>query len=221
MIENNKNSVFILFLFFGAFVECQNIGIVNGEIADIKNFPYQIAIWYRWPRYIPTSLRLHYFASGGTIIGDKWILTTAHSVEEGYDYYIRAGSSESNEGGETFEIEDIILNPDFNENDFTRRGDIAVLKLKEHITYSETMQRIVIADKYLNLYTNAKLKVSGYGQLGFLGPLEYKLRNYTAEFISMEECEGYCTYLPRDTLCLWDRKQISQSKLKQFSSIFI
>lgn len=77
MIQIYKNSVFLFFLFFGAFVwqnrsvEGQNIEIVNGDIADIKDFGYQIAVWYRWPGHLWYFLQSHYFACGGVIISEN------------------------------------------------------------------------------------------------------------------------------------------------------
>lgn len=223
MIKINIISVFLFFLFFCAFVECQNcfirhqnIGIVNGEPADIREIPYQIAIWYRWPGFLPYILQKHYFNCGGVIIGQKWILTAAHCVDEGYDYYIRAGSSYSNEGGKCFEIKNITLHPDFNGNYADSANDIAIMELQENIIYDETMHAIDFPDENFKLRVTQMVKISGNGYSDVLGPNTIQLMKFTPNVISKDVCEESYVYMPKDVFCILDRKHKSTSKLKIF-----
>lgn len=86
--------------------------------------------------------------------------------------------------------------------------------------YSDTIRGIRLANKYVRLFPKAKLKISGYGLLAYLGSLDYQLRNYTPEFISNAECEGDYTYSPKDMFCVFDRKLATQGKLKPIFTDF-
>lgn len=78
------------------------------------------------------------------------------------------------------------MHPEYNGNDFTER---APLELEGYIEYNERMRRMELPNKYFKLHTKDKLNISSYGTLGYLDPSDHKLRNFTAEFISIEECK--------------------------------
>lgn len=199
---------------------CNNVEIVNGETADIADFPHQVYVWYRWPSWWFWSYE--YKFGGGTIIGPKHILTAAHVVDDGYEYFIRAGASRC-DGGAVLEIEDIILHPEFDADYEDSRSDIAIIVLKDNIKFNDTIQAVEIAYKGIKLPMNHTCNFTGCGSAGYDGPVVNQLMKTKLQLISRDECRESYNYMPQGVTCFKDQRKISTSKLnsvQKFKSFF-
>ena len=89
---------FILFIF--CFVisapSFSQARVIGGTDADIKDFPWQVAVDY---------------GCGGTIIGDSWVLTAAHCVVGGANVIYAGNSAPYASGGETYSVANVITHP--------------------------------------------------------------------------------------------------------------
>ncbi|XP_020912661.1 transmembrane protease serine 3 [Exaiptasia diaphana] len=130
-------------------IECgtkgQGIGrIVGGtNVTTVGQWPWQITIQVKHAGF-------HF--CGGSIIKPRWIVTAAHCFKENANpsrYSVTAGelNLEKQEGDEqVMEIAKIIRHSEFNKTGHTEY-DIAVLKLKNKITFNDKVRPICLPTK--------------------------------------------------------------------------
>ena len=94
--------------------------IVNGEDADIEDFPFQVALRTRDSQFQ---------FCGGTLINSRYVLTAAHCVfgSSADEIEILAGSADLNTGGERINVQAVRSHPEFGE---TIDYDVAILRLE-------------------------------------------------------------------------------------------
>ena len=104
--------------------------IIGGTDAAIENFPWQV--YFTAGRYL----------CGGSIIGEKWILTAAHCTFDDEDIAIpknkmaiKVGTNypKSSTTGKIYYIENVIVHEDYSPD--TYLNDIAILELKDSIDF--------------------------------------------------------------------------------------
>ena len=109
-------------------VRQENVKITGGTTASITDFPYQVY-------FIAGNYRC-----GGTIIGDKWILTAAHCTEDDFylpvpvaDMKIRVGlnNPQNPADGQTYDVKNVIVHEGYDNQ--TLLNDIALLELTDTI----------------------------------------------------------------------------------------
>jgi secreted trypsin-like serine protease len=109
-------------------VRNQNVKITGGTTAFITDFPYQVY-------YVSGDYRC-----GGSIIGNKWILTAAHCTEDDYGNSIPAAAMRIRVGlnnpanpadGQTYYVRNVIVHENFDNQ--TLKNDIAILELQDTI----------------------------------------------------------------------------------------
>ena len=104
--------------------------IIGGEDVDIADYPWQVYILYTVGEYI--------YSCGGTIIGDKWILTAAHCTTDDDKMFVDAGDmrvytgSSAPHSGDQYQVKTIIRHENYNK--YTDANDIALLELETEIT---------------------------------------------------------------------------------------
>ena len=95
--------------------------IVNGEDADIEDFPFQVAL-----RTSDTQFQF----CGGTLISSRYVLTAAHCVDEGRtanEIEVLLGSADLTSGGERVNVQAIRRHPEYGQ---TIDYDLALLRLE-------------------------------------------------------------------------------------------
>ena len=98
-----------------------NRRIVGGEKTDIRQHPWQVALQFKGN-----------FFCGGSIIGQRWVLTAAHCFKlsaRGGDWRAKAGATNHATSGVWAEVERVIVHEKYNPT--TYENDIALIKLKQ------------------------------------------------------------------------------------------
>ena len=111
--------------------------VVGGVDVDIKDYPWQVAL---------TSNPNGSGFCGGSIIGDSWVLTAAHCVnnDSPSGLYIRGGTSSSfASGGDSYSVSQIIIHPNYSGNSY----DFALIEINGEFEYGENMQKIDLIDE--------------------------------------------------------------------------
>ena len=127
--------------------------IVGGEEAKEGQFPYQVRIYSVGNDTVGFC--------GGSVIGDKWVLTAAHCVLDVTEVMVGYGSTDRSETTKV-PSEKVIVHPTFLEG---KAADVALIKLQSPIGEAN---RIGLADEQAEkslAAPGAKLVVSGWGAL--------------------------------------------------------
>ena len=127
-----------------------NRRIVGGEKVDIKQHPWQVALQFKGN-----------FFCGGSISGDRWVLTAAHCFNfstRGGDWRAKAGATNHAKAGNWAEIEPVIVHEKYNKE--TYENDIALIKLR---LPSPAGKVIRLVDPSATLPVEQPLEVTGWG----------------------------------------------------------
>ncbi|XP_044757149.1 trypsin-3-like [Coccinella septempunctata] len=154
-----------------------NLNIAGGEPADIKDFPYQV------------SLRLGNAKCGGAILNEKYILSAAHCTYDvdPKEIMVRAGSNLLNSGGVVIAVDATFQHESF--DPVTYDYDIVILKLKEDLTFTDSISPIDLVPAGFIIEDNRLAIVTGYGAIGPDGPLAKSLQKVDLPLISTETCQ--------------------------------
>lgn len=142
-------------------------------------------------------------------------------MDDGFDYYIRAGSSRSDMGGNIYELKRVILHPDFNATYQT--NDISILELNKEIVYDENMSEIPMQDSNYILRVNIPVEIAKFGGLEinqFKNVELWKTKLLTSEFGT---CKCVYPLINDKVFCVKDKNEKSTSnfsELKNFIYIY-
>lgn len=137
-------------------IEGKKVKLVGGKDVAIETFPYQVGIlrnYYFWSDYE--------FHCGGAVIGPSSVLTAAHCVDDNYHYAIRAGSNNSETGGTIIEAYEPIFAPNYDKSYKNSDGDIAVLNLKQPLSFTRSIDKIKLPPKDFILKTKIGVNITG------------------------------------------------------------
>ncbi|XP_011180889.2 vitellin-degrading protease [Zeugodacus cucurbitae] len=150
--------------------------IIGGQNTHIGNHPYQV------------SLRLdgHHFC-GGSIIGQKLVLTAAHCIFKDLldKYEIQYGVTNVASRKNLIKVTDIITHENF--DTVTIDYDVALVILATPIPLGANAKIIALASNNPAAGTNAI--VSGWGQADENGPTVQILKRLTAEVVAQHVCQ--------------------------------
>ncbi|MCF8236436.1 MAG: trypsin-like serine protease [Bacteroidales bacterium] len=141
-----KKQLIILILIISSFTSYSQ-RIVNGSDACITDFPWQIALESKNDMMQPEWKQ----SCGGTIIHESWILTAAHCVFQldtmamgTWEFRIRAGIELlSSTGGQTINVDEEYLHPQFDMMVTNEDYDIALLHLETPLTIDNNSTKII------------------------------------------------------------------------------
>ncbi|KXJ23520.1 Plasma kallikrein [Exaiptasia diaphana] len=163
-----------------------NTRIVGGKKARKGAWPWQITMKYK------NKSDLNY--CGGSIIARDWIVTAAHCFSKSRnprDYTVTIGEHnlKDTDGDEQkIAIKKIICHPRYNEYKHHKFDyDVALLKLKTNITYTDMVRPICLPTKRFSPGTNCY--VTGWGYLFETEPGPSVLRQAIVPLISQKDCE--------------------------------
>lgn len=165
-------------------VEDQEGRIWNGEDADANSFPFM------------ARLRGAY-RCGGSIISDRVILTAAHCIieEEDFPAGVVLGDHESYNEESTeddYEVDFTVIHEGYNNKTFA--NDIALIFLKENITFTEAIAPINLPEiDYPSRYEGGEpIIAAGWGVEEETEELSDTLRYVEhKEFLDQEKCANY------------------------------
>ncbi|XP_063399928.1 chymotrypsinogen A-like, partial [Mytilus trossulus] len=160
--------------------------IVNGEDANIENFPWQVSI---------QVMRDGQFGQdcGGSIIDNRWILTAAHCYNKTHPIPLsqtRVGAGSSSLSGmvefrsvKKFHQHESYDNPE-------NYNDIMLIELTRPFRFGSAINKISLETDVDSDYTQESCKVSGWGNTNEFGDHTYPDRLQATELtvISRESC---------------------------------
>ncbi|EDV54569.1 trypsin [Drosophila erecta] len=130
--------------------------IVNGESADIENFPYQVSI---------QTIKGSHFC-GGSLIDSDTVLTAAHCMQSyaANELQVRVGSTSRSSGGEVITVRAFKYHEGYNSK--LKVNDVAIIKLSSPVRQTSKIRTIELADS--EAVSGTKAVVSGWGTTCFL-----------------------------------------------------
>ncbi|MEC7289916.1 MAG: serine protease [Pseudomonadota bacterium] len=118
--------------------------IINGAAATLGQFPWIVSIGYSWPA---NAHGAHF--CGGSILDEYTILTAAHCVKKpkARDLSVTAGQILLDTHSPRIQVEKVVIHENFVVPEYG--SDIALLKLKSPLEFSETIQPMpALEDQY-------------------------------------------------------------------------
>ncbi|XP_044536666.1 coagulation factor XI [Gracilinanus agilis] len=159
--------------------------IVGGTNAVLAEWPWQVSL------HITSPIQKH--LCGGSIIGNHWILTAAHCLEEleaATDLHVYAGivnQSEIQENTPFFRVQKIIIHDKY---EMAAYGyDIALLKVEAPINYTVLQQPICLPSKEDGKTIYDDCWVTGWGYTKERGKVQDTLQKASVPLITNEDCQ--------------------------------
>lgn len=161
--------------------------IVGGQVAKPNQFPHQV------------SIQVYYqHIGGGSIISERHIVTAAHVVDD--DEYVKnmtvvTGAVKLTNDGQTHQIKDIKLHPDYTGLEDGWTDDIAVITLKTPINFNNLQSSISLTNKN---YITGEYRgiISGWGKTSVNSPVSPVLKWAEVNVLSQKDCLD--AYKPHD-----------------------
>ncbi|XP_065356597.1 serine protease 1-like [Calliphora vicina] len=171
--------------------------ITNGQTASVGQFPYQVGL----------SLKLSATSSswcGGSLIGNKWILTAAHCTDgvQSVTVYLGATVRTSAEVKHTVSKSDFIIHSGW--NSITLKNDISLIKIPS-TAYTAKIKAVklpAIASSY-STYAGDKVVASGWGRTSDTSGVASNLQWAVMQVISNTACaKTYGTIITSSNICV-------------------
>ncbi|XP_033012388.1 chymotrypsin-like elastase family member 2A [Lacerta agilis] len=141
--------------------------VVGGENARQNSWPWQASLQY-------LSGGNWHHTCGGSLIATNWVMTAAHCISSGRTYRVYLGKhslSASERGSVAVSPSKIIVHPKWDASRLTNGNDIALIKLSQHVTLSNSIQTACLPKANSILAANYPCYVTGWGRLITNGPL--------------------------------------------------
>uniref|UniRef100_A0A673NHF0 Transmembrane serine protease 5 n=1 Tax=Sinocyclocheilus rhinocerous TaxID=307959 RepID=A0A673NHF0_9TELE len=173
------------------FVECGTRAklprIVGGVEATLGRWPWQVSLYYS-NRHI----------CGGSIITNQWIVTAAHCMWRNLalhhlltNGYAAVNGCHQNESSNS--VERIIYNKNYNHR--THDNDIALVKLRAPLNFSDTIRPVCLPQYDYDLPGGTQCWISGWG---YTQPddvhIPEVLKEAPVPLISAKKCNSSCMY---------------------------
>nr|XP_021331840.1 elastase 3 like isoform X1 [Danio rerio] len=161
--------------------------VVNGEEARPHSWPWQVSLQYQ-------SGSSFYHTCGGSIIAENWVMTAAHCISSGRNYRVLVGKhdlSVNEEGSQTISAQKIIVHEKWNSMFVALGNDIALIKLAEPVTLSDTIQLGCVPAPGDVLPNNYPCYISGWGRLSTGGALPDRLQQALMPAVDHATCSRF------------------------------
>ncbi|XP_072017073.1 ovochymase-like [Amphiura filiformis] len=151
--------------------------IVGGKISEHGQSPWMVMVW---------SKDLRRPVCGGVLLNHRWIVTAAHCFSPPRGLNI----SDTDDGTEVIVgLKTGIINPDFDKA--TYDSDIALLKLKQPVTYTEYISPLCLPNEIQAqalIRAGKKGFVTGWGDIVDQGDYSRDLKRVRLSIIAQEDC---------------------------------
>jgi len=154
--------------------------IVNGDDARPGDWPWQVKLTKG------TNC-------GGTLINDQWVVTAAHCFRYGgvdaSKYKVVAGEHNTRKAEnweQEMDIERIIIHPAYNKD--TDDSDIALMKLKKKVTFTQRVRPACISGAFKTSGTT-ECYVTGWGNDAFGGRSKHILQQARLPLVLHQKCK--------------------------------
>merc|ERR1712198_161752 len=168
-----------------------NAFIVGGSQARPHSLPWQISLQGSYYGYDTGHF------CGGTIISDKYIITAAHCLtEDGMSYRVVVGAHSLRQADNyeaSLPVEKVIIHEGYDDEEGTE-DDIALLKLKGSIEYSDAVQPICLPAKTQEWDEDDMFLVSGWGAKKEGGGTPDKLHQVMVPYYNNDKCNSLRFY---------------------------
>ena len=174
-----KNFIIALSIIFTTSANRHNIQpkIVNGTDAEIKAFPFIVALKHNSE-----------FFCAGSLLNNYWIVTAAHCLNKPVDQItIEYGTTEisnGTKGKKETGVEKLIQHENFNYS--SHKNDIGLIKLKNPL---DDITAVKIATNGSHFKTGASSTVIGWGTISSDGPMSSILQKVDLQIYSYEDCK--------------------------------
>ncbi|XP_058829458.1 collagenase-like [Topomyia yanbarensis] len=188
--------VTLLVILVGSRAQAEESRIINGEDAELGQFPYQAKLIIQTDQGRALC--------GGSLISEEWVLTAAHCVESARSVEVTLGAvdlnDQGNDGRTVLNSTEYVRHPNYQAS--SASNDVAVVRLPERVTYSDRIQPVKLPTGHDD-YNRRLALVSGWGKTRDMGGVAQKLQYTTLTVIRNNECSlfyGPGTIQPT-TLC--------------------
>ncbi|CAH0721518.1 unnamed protein product, partial [Brenthis ino] len=165
--------------------------IVGGQTTTIENVPYQV--------HLLLQKGNNYYACGGSIISQNYILTAAHCLSGITRAYIRTGSTQASIGGTLYTSTNFTQHPNYNPN--TIDYDVGILSPSTPITLDDKTQVVRLADSGDAINSGTPVIVSGWGATSEGGASSDTLMAVEVPTVSNDECRKKYRSLTERMFC--------------------
>ncbi|KAL0102756.1 hypothetical protein PUN28_018214 [Cardiocondyla obscurior] len=161
--------------------------LVNGIPTTIQEYPHCVSL---------RQGNSHF--CGGSIIGDRFIVTAAHCVEslirsplQRAAVTVVTGTTYLNSGGQSYRLENVWRHESYNPNHPAGRGpyDIGLIKLSSPIQYGSTVQKVNLPTRAAA--ANEAVTIAAWGSTGFRQGIHNNLQKLHAKIMLPNTCAAY------------------------------
>lgn len=174
--------------------------IIGGKPALENQLPWQVSLDVS---FIADPYAAHF--CGGSIYNERWIVTAAHCVigNKPQDIIVTAGTIDLSKATIRRNVESIVVMPGY--VTASKGKDIALLKLKSPLAFSEAIQRIPILKDDSFFDERISFTISGWGATSEGGPQSLTLRYIEGvPYVDRETCNlplSYNDKIKDDMIC--------------------
>ncbi|XP_066499747.1 chymotrypsin-like elastase family member 2A [Hoplias malabaricus] len=156
--------------------------VVGGEDVRPHSWPWQISLQY-------TRNGNWYHTCGGTLISEQWVLTAAHCISNSNTYRVELGKhnlKEVEDSSVAIAASTIVVHEKWSA--FFIRNDIALVKLVNPVTFTDTIMPACLPEEGYILPHNAPCYVTGWGRMKTGGPIADVLQQALLPVVDHATC---------------------------------
>ncbi|MFJ4870303.1 serine protease [Streptomyces sp. NPDC088757] len=187
--------------------------VVGGQEARPHQYPFMAGL---------VDLRERRVMCGGSLIGDRYVLTAAHCLTGSYGSTARVGvllgdhdltTGDDSPNALLAAPARFLTHPEYDPE--TQRNDIALIRLSEPVAANRDVRPVALPGAYAHgTFDHTQVEAPGWGATSFGGPASDVLRTVTLGTMSNSTCGSrgmprvtpaqLCTYAPGRDTCQYD-----------------